>query len=391
LRLLRRSCTIVVTLPTLPNLDGLIGLARQDGVDVRPTLVRVLTDLYVQKRSHTRDEEHRYTELVLWLIASVDVATRAAVARKLASYAHAPRLVARRLARDVFEVAEPVLKWSPCLTSEDLLAIIRDFGPRYAGAIAQRELVAPLQTDESTEAADVDVATPAMAHTVNAPPPAPLEEREPPSTRGGLAPLASGSSRVAIGDFFLSLGTTERRVLLTNLRDGTNMPSESPAAASEEAIRALETAALERRPDDFARALERALRVSSATAQAIVADDAGEPLVVAARALGMPADVFLRVLLFLNPAIGHSVERVFDLVDLFDELSAEAGLQIVASWQNALAGEKRAARHQPLHWDDETRGARRTFAGHAPRFPLQAPDDRRPAAGEERIRAQRTT
>ena len=128
----------MVTLPTLPNLDGLIGLARQDGVDVRPTLVRVLTDLYVQKRSHTRDEEHRYTELVLWLIASVDVATRAAVARKLASYAHAPRLVARRLARDVFEVAEPVLKWSPCLTSEDLLAIIRDFGPRYAAAIAER-------------------------------------------------------------------------------------------------------------------------------------------------------------------------------------------------------------------------------------------------------------
>ena len=46
----------MVTVPTLPNLDGLIGLARQDGVDVRPTLVRVLTDLYVQKRDHTPDE-----------------------------------------------------------------------------------------------------------------------------------------------------------------------------------------------------------------------------------------------------------------------------------------------------------------------------------------------
>jgi uncharacterized protein (DUF2336 family) len=380
----------VVTLPTLPNLDGLIGLARQDGVDVRPTLVRVLTDLYVQKRSHTRDEEHRYTELVLWLIASVDVPTRAAVARKLASYAHAPRLVARRLARDVLEVAEPMLKWSPCLTSEDLLAIIRDFGPRYAEAIAERELVAPLQTDESAEAADVDVATPAMADTVSTRPAAAQEEREPPSTRGGLAPLASRSPRVAIGDFFLSLGTTERRALLANLRGGA--PSEGGlAAASEEAIRALETAALERRPDDFARALERALRISGATAQAIVADDAGEPLVVAAKALGMPSDVFLRVLLFLNPAIGHSVERVFDLVDLFDELGVEAALQIAASWQSALAGEKRAARHQPLHWDDETRGARRTFAGHAPRFPLQAPEDRRQASGEERIRAQRTT
>ena len=168
-------------------------------------------------------------------------------------------------------------------------------------------------------------------------------------------------------------------MLLANLRDGTNMPSEgSPAAASEEAIRALETAALERRPDDFARALERALRVSSATAQAIVADDAGEPLVVAARALGMPADVFLRVLLFLNPAIGQSVERVFDLVDLFDELSAEAGLQIVASWQNALAGEKRAARHQsaPLG----RRNARRAADLRRACAPVPAAGPRRPAA-----------
>ena len=72
-------------LPTLPNLDGLIGLARQDGVDVRPTLLRVLTDLYVQKPAHTREEEHRFTELTLSLLTGVDVPARVAVARKLAA------------------------------------------------------------------------------------------------------------------------------------------------------------------------------------------------------------------------------------------------------------------------------------------------------------------
>ena len=108
-----------MTLLTLPNLDGLIGLARRDGVDVRPTLVRVLTDLYVQKSAHTRDEEHRYTELTLWLLAGVDIPTRAAVAKKLAAHGQAPRAVLRRLARDVFEVAEPVLKGSAVLRSEE--------------------------------------------------------------------------------------------------------------------------------------------------------------------------------------------------------------------------------------------------------------------------------
>src|ERR1044071_7123177 len=92
---------VAMTLTTLPNLDALIGLARQDGVDVRPTLVRVLTDLFVQKPAHPADEEHRYTELALWLLAGVDVPTRVAVAKKLATYPHAPRLVVRRLARDV--------------------------------------------------------------------------------------------------------------------------------------------------------------------------------------------------------------------------------------------------------------------------------------------------
>jgi len=73
----------------------------------------VLTDMYVQKDGHTRDEERRFIELASWLLSTVDVATRAAVAKKLAAYAEAPRAVVRRLAADEFEVAEPVLRLSP--------------------------------------------------------------------------------------------------------------------------------------------------------------------------------------------------------------------------------------------------------------------------------------
>jgi hypothetical protein len=365
----------------------------------------VLTDLYVQKQSHTREEEHRYTELVLWLIASVDVPTRAAVSRKLASYAHAPRLVARRLARDVFEVAEPMLKWSPCLTAEDLLAIIRDFGPRYAQAIGHRENAQAADATMPTagelertewEVAPVETRTAAAPGTAPAPDIAPAPEpaaREPLPAGRGLAPLAGKSPRVSIGAYFLAAGATERRLLLANLQDGALSPSKQVfAAATEVATEEFEAAALARRPDDFVRGLERSLCVSNAVAEAIIADDAGEPLVVAAKALGMRSDTFLRVLLFLNPVIGHSVERVFDLVNLYDQLSAEAALHIVSSWQNAVAADQRSPRHQPLHWDDEARGARQTFAAHARRPSPQVPEDRRPAAAsDERLRAQRTT
>ena len=67
-----------------PKLEGLDSLARRDGVDIRPTLLRVLTDLYVQKSSHGAEEERHYTELALRLVDSVDLATRATIAKKKA-------------------------------------------------------------------------------------------------------------------------------------------------------------------------------------------------------------------------------------------------------------------------------------------------------------------
>jgi hypothetical protein len=373
-----------VTLPTLPNLDGLIGLARQDGVDIRPTLVRVLTDLYVHKHVHTREEEHRYTELALCLLAAVDVPTRAAVARKLATYVHAPRLVVRRLARDVFEVAEPVLKYSPCLTSEDLLLIIGEFGPRYAAAIGERDRCEPPPAEEADDVACAD----------EPPRQAAAQPGEPATVSVRANPPAADSPRVSLGEYFLNAGMTERRLLLANLEDGTLTETErSFAARNDDAVRRLEAAALQQRPDEFGRGLEQELRIPEATAARIVHDETGEPIVVASKALAIPSEVLLRILLFLNPVIGHSVERVFDLVNLHDQLSREAALHLVTSWQKAQAGERRPAPYQPLHWDDETRGARRTFAEHPRRFPLQVPDGRAYPARVESLprRGQRTT
>ena len=370
-----------MTLLTLPNLDGLIGLARRDGVDVRPTLVRVLTDLYVQKSAHTRDEEHRYTELTLWLLSGVDIPTRAAVAKKLAAHGQAPRAVLRRLARDVFEVAEPVLKGSAVLTSEDLLAVIRDFGPRYAGAIGARDRPDAPAADPPAERSAVEAIGAGDDAVADRASPE-VHAGEPSDADADLSdPVVDKREPVGIGEYFLHAGSSERRLLLANLEDGTLGASEKTfAAVSEDAIRRLEAAAMQRRPDEFVRGLELSLRIPAHRAQQIVHDDTGEPIVVAAKALQMPSDILLRILLFLNPVIGHSVERVFDLVNLYDQLSAEAALHLVSSWQNALASDRRTARYQPLHWNDEARGARQALAQHGRRFPLQVPDGRKVSA-----------
>lgn len=61
-------------------------LSRREGVDIRPTLLRVLTDLYVQASAHSADEERQFVELTSRLIDEVDDATRAAVRARLAIY-----------------------------------------------------------------------------------------------------------------------------------------------------------------------------------------------------------------------------------------------------------------------------------------------------------------
>ena len=80
-----------------PGFDGLMTLSRREGVDIRPTLLRVLTDLYVQASTHTEDEARQFVELTSRLIDQVDDATRAAVRARLAVYPGTPIQVLRQL------------------------------------------------------------------------------------------------------------------------------------------------------------------------------------------------------------------------------------------------------------------------------------------------------
>ena len=339
--------------PSVPNLDGLIALAGQDGVDIRPTLLRVLTDLYVQKRRHSEAEEHRYTELALSLLGGVDTATRTAVARKLAPYRQAPYPVMRRLARDVIEVAEPVLRQASCLREDDLLGVIKDFGDRHAAAIEARNI-----DNDATEPADAPGQTNEMPAGSDS---RAFGDHQAVTPRRALPRYAP----TRLGRTFLNAGAAERRALLAQIeRDSLAVAPGALPITSQGAVGELETAALQRRPEAFAGTLERVLRISADTASRIVDDPGGEPVVVAAKALAVPADVLVRILLLLNPRVGHSVERVFSLADVHERLSVQAARTLVASWQSAHAHEMATMEYRPLHWDDERTRGRHELAPH---------------------------
>ncbi len=332
---------------SLPKLEGLDALARRDGIDTRPTLVRVVTDLYVQKTPHSAEEERHYTELVLGLLDAVEVPVRAGIARKLATYATPPLMVVRRLARDVIEVAEPILRHCRLLSGSELLSIIRDCGPSHAAVIAAR--------NEAMRAA---------------PPPAPVAPVEPIASTphvdlkaifdealGAEEPglQARAADGLDLAEMFFASDAEARRALLTSLSDMAPGASPQAPAQASEIVKRLELAALERQSREFAVLLEQGLGISTSFARRIAEDMTGEPLLVAARALDMPADVLLRVLLFLNPVIGESVETVFNLARFYDRLSADTAQRLIASMRST----ERKPRHQPLHYDDEAVRGRR--------------------------------
>jgi hypothetical protein len=274
------------------NLEGLLQLSRSEGVDIRPSLLRVLTDLYVQEAHHSREETRQYVELTLRLIPLVDEPTRTAVARKLRIYPHTPRELLARLG------IAPGATWSP------------------------------------------------------ASPPAPAPEPDvtaPPASPNGAAP-ARNESPSAIGAAFLGAPSAERWQMLERLDEQEDGKAEL-LEVRPGTIERLEQAALQREQRLFARELQQSLGLSGRIAWEIVLDELGEPLLVTARVLGMAPEIVLRILMFLNPNVGHSVERVFALIRSYDQVTLTAAMRIMTSWQHAsrLAP---TAHFQPLHAPD---------------------------------------
>jgi hypothetical protein len=261
-------------------------LAQADGIDVRPTLLRVLTDFYVQKLLHTMDEDRHFTALALRLIEEVDAQTRDTVRAKLMAHGNAPAAVLAKLGADA-------------ATPEASAALV-EAGPR------------PAQVSDQDKAA-----------------------------------------AARFSDIFFNANSDERRAILRELDAGASTPPLAiPADEAATARQRLEIAALRGRPFEFARELERVLHVPQPYAEAIIKDAAGEPMLVVAKALAMPIDVVQRILLLVNPLIGSSVRRVFDLCALYEELSPQAALRLVSLWRHAAAA--RPTVHQPVQWPHQS-------------------------------------
>jgi hypothetical protein len=232
--------------PLFPGFDGLMTLSRREGVDIRPTLLRVLTDLYVQSSVHSADEERQFVELTSRLIDQVDDATRAVVRGRLSVYPRTPSAIMHKLG------LQP----------------------------AQRGRQVPL------------------APGIAGQPAAQLPARPPTEAQLRMSALSMQPNDAAeISNMFFAANSSERALILHNLAGAPLKPAaRMTAARAARAIETLEMAAFVSDVENFTLEVGEALILPSQIAAQVVNDSGGEPLACAMKAVDMPGAVFQRVL-----------------------------------------------------------------------------------------------
>jgi uncharacterized protein (DUF2336 family) len=295
--------------PLFSGFDGLMNLSRREGVDIRPTLLRVLADLYVQASSHSEDEARQFVELTSRLIDQVDDATRAAVRARLALYPATPAPVLKHLGLKPSHSGEsvPLAREIPASQKAPLAP---------EPATASRETQLRITSNLSMQPADA----------------------------------------AEISGLFFKAGSAERGLMLHNLSETPLKASPRiPAYRAERSIEALEMAAFVADVENFTLELGETLILPWKIATQVVNDPTGEPLACAAKALGMPSPIFQRVLLFLRPEIGTSVHTVYRLARLYDVLQERSALIMLAAWRGSTMAVTRARYRSGLYDDERSR------------------------------------
>jgi hypothetical protein len=254
-------------------------------------LVLALTALYVQRATHTAEEQQQYSELALRLINKVEATTHTAVADMLQRHPDAPAEVAARLggmqsSRDGDRKAEPRSTPDQCCA-------------------LNQQLKGNLGIEQGA--------------SVGAP------SDEPAGQPPTLAP--------ACGEAFFAASPAQRRRLLSLIAD---THGDDPAVAPEDGERlfaSIDAATLHGPIGEFTREFERLIDIPRSLCERILNDRSGEPMVVAAKAAGMPIAILQGILLLVNPAASHSVERVYDLTELYHDIDGRTARDLLVQWR----------------------------------------------------------
>jgi uncharacterized protein (DUF2336 family) len=312
---------------TSPELQGLVAIAREQGLDMKPILLRVLTDLYVAADHHTADEVTQFEDIAGTLAGQVDRDAALIAACKLAAYPATPMAVGEAFVARGDDAARIILADAAWLPRTVVLAQAATGDRVLAAAVAARTDVDPAlgrlllaRRDpliDTTLAANTTVA---LAEDVKQELLARACEEEAIASALLSRTVLAGTDRAVL---FLRADKAGRRAIIDEMETValTSGRSRQTRAAPPEIATGLETAAMSGDESAFVSLLALGLGSHPAKVRRLVDDRTGEALAVALVALGISDEVMTRIFMFRDPLIGHSTQKLFGLIDLARRVS----------------------------------------------------------------------
>jgi hypothetical protein len=320
----------------------------QPGADVTSRLLLALTALYVQRSNHTAEEQQQYTELALGLIDKAGPATRAGIAARLRGHPDVPEAVMDRLySADSMETDSIQVDFVDADFADG--EFLEDGGDADAEGPSSQNVHTPagppaggdpLPAIAALAAPDEE---PAGAHAV-APQEAPMELTgsalpEPTLTSAATGLDAPGSDAPALltaefGEAFFAAASAERVRMLEEIARAGAVEA-APGNGRRFHVR-IDNAPWHGRTGAFLRDFARLLDSPESLCERILNDPSGEPMVVAARASGMPLAMLQRILLLVSPQAYHSVQRVYELTELYNGLDRGTARALLAAWRTTV-------------------------------------------------------
>ncbi len=332
--------------------DDLADVARANQQTRDSALLRATTELFAQDFAHDEDEIRRYEELAIHFLPKVPVEVRATVAERLAPCADAPPAVVRALARDIFQVAAPIIRRSPVLDSFDLLGVIAATDVEHHRLIARRADLGDEVKWALRLTGDAEVA----GYLDNGPAMRSMQAQDEADevrtvTQRAEAPQPKRPSRFDIWQF-LDLDRTTRLRVIADIAMGPPIPGPVTAAGqpAERAFQSILSAAQivgfarNGRTGEMIAAIADGLGLAPDAVATCVRDHSGEPLAILLKALRLDELQAQQVFLMASP-VGRDVHAFFPLTDLYAGMDHSTAETLCEAWR--MVTTERKAGHEP--------------------------------------------
>ncbi|MBZ0217913.1 MAG: DUF2336 domain-containing protein [Fimbriimonadaceae bacterium] len=317
----------------------------------RLAVVRLLTTLFLNDHGNMIASERALHEDVLSsLIDESGVMIRAEVAERFAAVKRPPLKVVHKLIRDEIAIAAPLLRHSPALSDAELIAVTHQATIDHRLAIAQRpeiacEIVYALIAREEPAVllavarnAGARIDSDAMARLTD------LSAQDNELTDAMIR--RDEDNAASLGRLFWTADSDLRHQILDSNISQSNVPSDemnslkyAPIRVSglierREALQGLAALLTSQRLNEFQIFLAQMLGISRRLAMRITSDPGGEPFAIACKAAAFPGNAFTTLLLLYNPQVSQSVQRVYALSDLYEELSSDVCWTFMEMWNH---------------------------------------------------------